>query len=188
MSEQGTDAEEHTNRTVVARPELPSVGVTRILNSLNSCFLGYTHSSIGSVSLFLRAYVRSTVNVVLRHLYGENSCGKKSYFPYFASCCVVRTQCTECVCRPWVCGFNWLRQTANLLIAEWEWCACLSWNWCLHMDLTRSRAPPVCLAAQAARLVTSNRLHCVLLQLICCVNNPANFFWINSLYSVMTQS
>lgn len=31
MSEQGTDTEEHTNRTVIASPELPSVGETHIL-------------------------------------------------------------------------------------------------------------------------------------------------------------
>lgn len=59
-------------------------------------------------------------------------------------------------------SFNWLGQTANLLIPAVEWCACLSLNWCLHMDLTQSRrvVPGGCCRATGARLWRGGPLHC----------------------------
>lgn len=89
----------------------------------------------------------------------------------------------EVACLYAVCWSNWLGQTANLLIPTREWCARLSINWCLHMDLTQREGglpdccgTGTCLGKGADYIV-------VLLQLICYINKPAHFLGPNLLFT-----
>lgn len=103
-----------------------------------------------SVHFWTPFYLPGTKMVLIHSKeFGESKSKKSAQMVYYAEQWAGKeVGCLYAV--GWVCWSNWLGQTANLLIPAREWCARLSVNWCLHMDLTqREREVYQTAAAQA---------------------------------------